>query len=121
MSGMPTRLFAVLVLAVTLLVAGGVSYYASEHPDGLEYVAGQVGFGDAAEESPTAGSPLAGYRLRGVEDDRASTAVAGVVGAFVVLLLAGGLGLALRRRGPAGQDGAAEERASRVGRVDEGL
>ena len=45
--------------AVSLALAGGVSYYASSQPDGLEKVAGDVGFLDSAEESAVKDSPLA--------------------------------------------------------------
>ena len=55
---MRTRTFFVLALLASLLVAGGVSYFASSNPDGLEYVAEKVGFADAAEDSATADSPL---------------------------------------------------------------
>lgn len=98
---MRTRTFLVLALLVSLLVAGGVSYYASSSPDGLEHVAVRVGFADAAEEHANADGPLADYRVRGVDDDRLSGGLAGVAGALVVLALAGGLALLLRRRGSA--------------------
>ena len=45
---MSTRRFFVGALVASLLVAGVASYYASSHPDGLEYVAEQTGFIDAA-------------------------------------------------------------------------
>ncbi|WP_167305961.1 PDGLE domain-containing protein [Nocardioides euryhalodurans] len=96
-----TRAFLAIGLLVVLLVAGVASYYASSHPDGLEYVAEQTGFLDTAEDSPTAGSPLADYGTRGVEDDRASSAVAGIVGVAVMAGLSGALFWALRRRGDA--------------------
>ena len=94
----PRRFFAVFLL-VALLVAGVASYYASAHPDGLEHVAEQTGFLDSAEDSPTADSPLADYQTAGVEDDRLSGGLAGVIGVVLVLVLAGGLGWAVRRRG----------------------
>jgi cobalt/nickel transport protein len=106
---MRTRTFVVVGLLASLLVAGGVSYYASSHPDGLEYVAEQVGFDDAAEDSATAGSPLADYQVRGVENDALSGAVAGVTGALVVLVLAAGLTYLVRRRGPVDRDATAED------------
>ena len=43
---------------------------------------------------------MADYTTRGVEDERLSGGVAGVVGALVVLGLAGGLFRVLRRREP---------------------
>ena len=102
----PRRFFAVFLLAA-LLVAGVASYYASAHPDGLEYVAEKTGFIDTAEDSPVADSPLADYRTAGVEDDRVSGGLAGVIGVVVVLLTAGGLGWVVRRRGSVG-DGVRE-------------
>ena len=96
------RTFFVVSLIVALLVAGVASYYASSHPDGLEYVAQQAGFIDQAQDSPASKSPMADYTTRGVEDERLSGGVAGVVGALVVLVLAGGLFRVLRRREPEG-------------------
>jgi hypothetical protein len=82
-------------------VAGVASYYASSHPDGLEYVAGTVGFIDRADDSPAAKSPLADYSTKGVDNDRVSGGIAGVAGSALVLVLAGGLFWVLRRRDPA--------------------
>lgn len=96
---MRTRTFVVVALLVSLLVAGGASYFASSNPDGLEYVAENVGFADAAEDSATADSPLSDYQVRGIENDALSGGLAGVVGAVVVLLVAGGLVYLVRRRG----------------------
>jgi cobalt/nickel transport protein len=106
---MRTRTVVVVGLLASLLVAGGVSYFASSHPDGLEYVAEQVGFDDAAEDSATAGSPLADYQVKGVENDALSGAAAGVTGALVVLVLAAGLTYLVRRRSPSARDEAADQ------------
>jgi cobalt/nickel transport protein len=96
---MSTRRFFAVFLLVALLVAGVASYYASSHPDGLESVAGQTGFLDRAADSPTAKSPLADYSTKGVDNDRLSGGIAGVIGSLSVLVLAGGLFRGLRRRG----------------------
>lgn len=106
---MRTRTFFVVALLASLLVAGGVSYFASSNPDGLEYVAEKVGFADAAEDSATADSPLSDYQVRGVENDALSGGLAGVVGALVVLVVAGGLAYVVRRRGPASAEDASPE------------
>jgi len=66
--------------AVSLALAGGVSYYASSQPDGLEKVAGDVGFLDSAKESAVKDSPLAEYGVAGVENERISGGLAGVIG-----------------------------------------
>ncbi|HSE69702.1 MAG TPA: PDGLE domain-containing protein [Nocardioidaceae bacterium] len=96
---MRTKPFVVVGVLVALLLAGVVSFYASSNPDGLEYVAEKTGFIDTADDHAAKDSPFADYGTAGVEDDRLSTGVAGVVGSVVVLLLAGGLAYAVRRRG----------------------
>lgn len=101
---MRTRTLLGVGVVVALLLAGVVSFYASSHPDGLEYVAERTGFLDTAEDSPAGRGPMADYRARGVEDDRLAGGVAGVTGALVVLLLAGGLAWGLRRRGSRATD-----------------
>lgn len=93
-----TRVVVLAGLLVALLIAGVVSYYASSHPDGLEYVAGQEGFADTAKEHHVADGPMADYSTKGVDDARLSGGIAGVTGTLVVLLLAGGGFLLLRRR-----------------------
>lgn len=70
----------VVGFAVSLALAGGVSYYASSHPDGLEKVAGDVGFLDSAKESAVKDSPLAEYGVAGVDNERISGGLAGVIG-----------------------------------------
>jgi hypothetical protein len=67
-------------LVVSLVLAGGVSYYASSHPDGFEKSAEEIGFLDTAKESPLKDSPLAEYGVAGVENERLSGALAGVIG-----------------------------------------
>ena len=89
---------AVGIAVVALLLAGVVSYYASAHPDGLEYVAGKTGFLDSASDHGAADGPLADYGTKGVDNERLSGGLAGVIGTVVVLVLAGGLALVVRRR-----------------------
>jgi cobalt/nickel transport protein len=93
-----SRMLLVTGLIVALLVAGVVSISASGSPDGLERVAEDHGFSDRAEEHAASDSPLADYSTSGVADERASGALAGVVGTVVVLGLGSGLFLLLRRR-----------------------
>ncbi|MGY1692145.1 PDGLE domain-containing protein [Geodermatophilus sp. SYSU D01105] len=94
-----TRGFLLVGLLVALLVAGVGSYYASAHPDGLEWSAQQEGFLDTARDSATADSPLADYAVAGIDDGRLSGGLAGIAGVAVTLVLAGGLTLLVRRRG----------------------
>ncbi len=93
--------FLLAGLLVTLLVAGVGSWYASSSPDGLESAAEQAGFADTARDSAAAASPLADYGVAGVSDGRLSGGLAGVAGVLVVLVVAGGLTLLLRRRSAA--------------------
>lgn len=90
-----TRVLVVAGVLVALLLA---SYYASSAPDGLNRVAEDQGISRTEQDHRAADGPLAGYRAKGVGDDRLSGLVAGVTGALVVLVLFGGLTLVLRRR-----------------------
>lgn len=102
---MRTRTFLLAGLLVALLLGGVASYYASSHPDGLVYVAEKVGFLDTADDqSAAADGPMAGYQVTGVDDPRLSGGLAGVIGIVITLALAGGLALAIRRRGPQDAD-----------------
>lgn len=86
------------IVVVALILAGVVSYYASAHPDGLMHVAGKTGLLDHASKHGTADGPLAGYDTKGVDNARLSGGLAGVIGTVVVLVVAGGLVLLVRRR-----------------------
>ena len=101
---MSTRRLVLLGLAVSALVAGVLSFYASGHPDGLTHVAQSLGFSGTARSSATSGSPLAGYSVAGVRDARLSGGLAGLIGVAVVGLLMGGVVLLLRRRSPRSED-----------------
>jgi len=93
-----TRVLVVAGVLVALLLAGVASFYASSAPDGLNRVAEDQGISRTERDHPGADGPMAGYRTRGVENDRLSGLVAGVSGALVVLALFGGLTFVLRRR-----------------------
>ncbi|MFC0625750.1 energy-coupling factor ABC transporter permease [Kribbella deserti] len=82
-----------IALAVTLLVAGGVSLFASAHPDGLEFVGESLGFGSSAQDSAVAGSPLADYGVSGIGNERVSGALAGIIGVLLTI----GVGLAVAK------------------------
>lgn len=94
-------LFVVLGLAVTLVFAFFVSPVASGEPDGLERVAIDQGFVEQARDHDLAGGPLADYTVAGVESERLSTGLSGVVGVLLCFALAAGLILLVRvtRRG----------------------
>ncbi len=78
-------------LAVALLLAFAVSPEASSKPDGLEKVAIDKGFIDTAQDHDMADSPLADYGVEGVDNERLSTGLAGIIGVTVTFAI--GLGL----------------------------
>ncbi len=84
-----------LVLGALALVAGGLSWLASSHPDALESVAATSGFSSGLD--PLA-SPLAEYAVPGVANDALAGVLAGVVGLLLAGSLLWGLGLLLRKR-----------------------
>jgi len=76
-------------LVVALIVAGVVSGFASGEPDGLERVAIDKGFEEAAADHSLGDFPLADYAMRGVENERVSTALAGIIGVAITLAVSG--------------------------------
>ena len=100
--------FFIGFLAVVLVIAGGISYFASASPDGLDSVTlsgcqlDEVGepvagtcIAQNAGEHAMADSPLGDYAVEGGEG---TVGLAGVIGALVTLVVAGGLFWLLRRR-----------------------
>ncbi len=96
-SGSPKKLWIGGVVTA-LVLAGVVSFYASASPDGLEKVAADQGIDAKAEEHAAAGSPLADYGVEGVETERLSGGLAGVIGVGVTLAAGTGVFWAARRR-----------------------
>lgn len=92
-----TRTFYVVLLVAALLIAGVLSYYASTSPDGLMHVADTTGIASAQQGHASDGSPLAGYRVSGM-DHGIGKGIAGVIGVLVCLALGLGLGRLVRRR-----------------------
>ena len=88
-------------LLVALIVAGVLSGFAADDPDGLERVVIDQGFDEATEDHALADSPLADYAVEGVEDERLSTGLAGVIGVAITLVVAGGLFYGMRLYGKA--------------------
>jgi len=106
--------FYVGFLIVALIIAGGLSYFASSDPDGLDTVTlegcqtVEVGgeeqldgtcIAQNAQDPLTAGSPLADYSIVGGDG---TVGPAGIIGVLVTLVVAGGLFWLLRRRGTDG-------------------
>ncbi|WP_049575712.1 energy-coupling factor ABC transporter permease [Streptomyces sp. SBT349] len=95
--GRPTRPLWLGGLAVTVILAAFVSFYASADPDGLERVATDEGIIEEAEQHGLADSPLADYGVESVDDARLSTALAGAAGVAVTLAVGSGVFVAVRR------------------------
>jgi hypothetical protein len=93
-----TRAFTIGALVVALVIACVVSLWASSHPDGLEFVAESTGFLGAAQDSATAGSPLADYGVADVQNPWLSIAIAGAVGCAATFGLAWLVGRLAKRR-----------------------
>lgn len=89
------RYWWVAGLAIAVLVAGLAAMFASGDPDGLDSVAIQQGFEDAAKDPGL--QVLPGYTIPGL-DGTASTIVAGLLGIVVVVVLVLVLGRLLARR-----------------------
>jgi cobalt/nickel transport protein len=84
-----TKLFLAAGLLVALALALLVSPFADSDPDGLNKVAADEGFASAEQEHDLADGPVAGYEVNGVDDDRVSTGLAGIIG----VLLTFGIGV----------------------------
>jgi cobalt/nickel transport protein len=103
-SSAKNRVFTLLGLGVALAIALFLSPFASKDPDGLDRVAQDLKFAEKAlEESPAKQLPFAKifdeYALKGIQDEKAATALAGLVGTLVTFGLAWGVGKLTVRQG----------------------
>ena len=80
------KLYLVFLL-VTIGLAGIVSFYASSSPDGLEKVAEDVGFIETAKDHSIDNSALADYGVAGIENERLSVGIAGIIGVIATGVL----------------------------------
>ena len=100
------RLVLVVGLFVALVLAGGVSYYASSAPDGLEKVSADKGLDAGARDHDLGRSPFADYGTQGVGSDRLSTGLAGVLGVIVTFGVGAAVVHVVRRREAPARDAA---------------
>ncbi|MER0480443.1 energy-coupling factor ABC transporter permease [Streptomyces sp. Edi2] len=103
-------------LAAALVCAGGISYYASASPDGLEKVAHDQGIDAKARDHAAKDSPLADYSVQDITDPRLAGGLAGVIGVGATLAVGTGVFVVLRRRRNAGSG---EQPAAGSGRPSE--
>jgi cobalt/nickel transport protein len=72
-------------ILVSIFIAGFISYYASSSPDGLEKVAEDKGFLDTAKDSANSDSFLADYGIAGIDNERLSVGLSGIIGVIATL------------------------------------
>ncbi|HEY5686114.1 MAG TPA: energy-coupling factor ABC transporter permease [Acidimicrobiia bacterium] len=95
--------FAAAGVLVALVLVVFVAPLASGDPDGLERVAADTGFLEAAEE-PVFGGPLTGYGVAGIESEALGTVFSGLVG-IIATFGVGMIGVGLLRRFRSGEAG----------------
>jgi cobalt/nickel transport protein len=95
---MKQKTFLIAGFIASLFLAGVVSFYASSNPDGLEKVAGDIGFSETAKENTNSDGILADYGVKGIDNPRLSTGAAGVVGVFATAAISTGLFALIRRK-----------------------
>ena len=94
---MTLGIFVAVALAVALALAFFVSPQASSQPDGLNKVAIDKGFADNEKPHALDDGPTAGYAVKGVDNERLATGLAGLIGVTVTFAVAGGLFLVMRQ------------------------
>lgn len=82
-------------LVICVVIGGVLSLCASQSPDGLERVAEDKKFAETAEESRFEIMP--DYGIPGIRSDTLSASLAGVLGVVLMMGLAYGIGILLRR------------------------
>jgi hypothetical protein len=94
-----TGLWVASGLLVAAALALFLSPWADSDPDGLERAAIESGFADDARDHDLAGSPVADYSVKGFEDDRVATGVAGLIGVLAVFGVGVAVFAAIGKRG----------------------
>jgi cobalt/nickel transport system permease protein len=102
-SGTPIGKIVAVFAVVAALVAGGLSIFASSSPDGLEWAMEKTaGTAELEREGPVfeaaAGTVestafLPDYAFKNGEGSGGETAIAGIVGSIITVIVAGGAGL----------------------------
>ena len=84
-------------VVIALALAFFVRPEASSKPDGLNKVAIDKGFDDQKAAHVLDDVPTAGYVVEGVDDERLSTGLAGIIGVAVTFAFGAGLFFLVRR------------------------
>jgi cobalt/nickel transport system permease protein len=102
---------ALVLFTFTILTGGFISWFASAHPDGLEWSMAKVA-GRAVLPAPERGIParlgalqeqsalLPGYGFKGEKASKAGTSTAGIIGGLLTLAVVAGIAFALRKKKP---------------------
>jgi cobalt/nickel transport system permease protein len=93
---MSNKKLLVVGLIVSIVIASILSFYASSQPDGLEKVTADQSLDVNAVDSANADSALADYGVAGVENERASAFLGGIIGVAITGLAGVGLYVWLR-------------------------
>jgi len=80
-------------IILSILIVIGASIWASNNPDGLEWVAEKLGFLQKAQESQ---SLMADYTISFINNKILSTTIAGTVGVLLVFGIFKGLSLIIK-------------------------
>jgi cobalt/nickel transport protein len=92
--------FVIAGLVLSLILGIFISPFASPHPDGLEWVAGQNGFLAKAEDTePAWDKPLIpDYAFPGIDNEKVGTAAAGLVGTLILFGVGWGFAKVISRK-----------------------
>jgi cobalt/nickel transport system permease protein len=93
-----TRTLLIAGAVLALVLAGFVSFYASQSPDGLEKVSADKGIDAKEKDHQMKDAPLADYGVEGVDNERLSGGLAGVIGVGATLVVGSGVFWVLRKR-----------------------
>jgi cobalt/nickel transport system permease protein len=99
---MSSKKLLVVGLLVSIVIASILSFYASSQPDGLEKVTADQSLDVNAVDSANSDSALADYGVAGVENERASAFLGGLIGVAITGLA--GFGLYIWVRNPQATD-----------------
>jgi hypothetical protein len=93
-----SSLFLIFAMLVALFLAGVLSNYASDAPDGLEKAVAELGLESDESKRVWTGAPLADYSVANVSNESLSTGLSGLAGTLLVFFLVYGLSLLARKR-----------------------